>query len=343
MKSVQDLFNGLSEKFGIDMREAQEIFEEEQNKPLVAAVFGQTGVGKSSLTNALFGTHFNIDDISPCTKEPQKHSEKTKDGKVLTFWDLPGIGESVLADDQYIKRYIEIAKTCDIVLWVFQADTRSVLADKLALKRMVDSLDDDNKQIFLSKITVLLTKSDTINSDGWILAKDGNKLITTPSPKAEEVLSKKAEYFYYELLNDYAENISHSIMLNTVCKKNIELHSNLYIDLEQQKLVQKGKITDEEWEFLLEKYPKYNEELLDLRNSQKAIVCSSKYNYNLNEVKFRIFNRSEGMSIFRISDKINGDLQDLEWKEIVELGLPLVYDIKTEKELFSVQTLYEGE
>jgi putative ribosome biogenesis GTPase RsgA len=39
--------------------------EAEQRKPLVVVVAGQTGVGKSSLINALFGTQLEVDDVRP--------------------------------------------------------------------------------------------------------------------------------------------------------------------------------------------------------------------------------------------------------------------------------------
>ncbi|UTC63331.1 50S ribosome-binding GTPase [Treponema sp. OMZ 787] len=339
MKSIQEVFDRIEQKFGTDMSKVKNIVSEEENKPLVAAVFGQTGTGKSSLTNALFGTKFKVDDTRPCTKEPQKHIEKGADGKKVTFWDLPGLGESDSADDKYICQYADIAKTCDVILWVFQADTRSILIDKQALKKITDKLEENEKIKFLSKITVVLTKSDTVASDSWLFAKNDNTLITAPGKETEKLLDEKALYFYMELFSGYEDLLIHRINLNSECKEPIKFHSNLWIDVENQKIVQKGKIFDSDWKSIIKKNDKYKEELTELYKSQRGIICSVRYNYNLNEVKYRIVNRTEGMSILRMVNKINAEIPEFKWNTVKKLNIPIIYDIKSKKYLFSAETL----
>ena len=339
MKSIQKVFDRIEQKFGTDMSKAKNIVSEEENKPLVAAVFGQTGTGKSSLTNALFGTKFKVDDTRPCTKEPQKHIEKAADGKKVTFWDLPGLGESDSADDKYICQYADIAKKCDVILWVFQADTRSILIDKQALKKIADNLEEYEKIKFLSKITVVLTKADTVASDSWLFAKNDNTLITVPGKETENLLDSKAIYFYTELFSEYVDLLVHRININSECKEVMKFHSNLWIDTESRKIVQKGKIADSDWKSIIKKNDKYKEELTELHKSQRGIICSVRYNYNLNEVKYRIVNRTEGMSILRIANKINAEIPEFKWSAVKNLSVPVLYDIKSKKYLFNAETL----
>lgn len=338
MKSAQELFDSIQKKFGIDMSKAKTIVDEEENKPLVAAVFGQTGTGKSSLTNALFGTKFEVDDTRPCTKEPQKHIEKAPDGKTVTFWDLPGLGEADGADSTYIRQYIEIAKSCDIILWVFQADTRSILIDKQAVKTIVNNLEETEKSRFLSKITVVLTKADTVAPDSWLFAKHEDNLIIAPGTETEKLLDEKAIYFYTELLSEYEDLLVHRIHLNSECKEDRSLHAHLKIDAAAKKIIQHGKISTNEWKSIIEQNSIYTDELTELQKSQRGIICSVRYHYNLNEVKYRIVNRTEGMSILRMTNKINTELPELKWEKIKFLSIPILYDMRSKKYLFNAET-----
>ena len=72
----------------------QREIEKEQSKPLVVSVMGQSGVGKSSLLNTLFGTQLATDAVRPCTNEPQHVVSQVLGGKTLWYYDLPGIGET---------------------------------------------------------------------------------------------------------------------------------------------------------------------------------------------------------------------------------------------------------
>src|SRR6266705_567714 len=124
------------------MRQVRAQFDNEWDKlarqPLVVSIMGQTGVGKSSLINALFNTHFLTDPTRPCTKEIESITIEGKGERKITFNDMPGIGESEYADAAYLVQYREYLQKSDIVLWAIHADNRSIAFDKRALATLLD-------------------------------------------------------------------------------------------------------------------------------------------------------------------------------------------------------------
>ncbi|VEE64255.1 GTPase Era [Shewanella putrefaciens] len=93
-------------------------------------VFGKTGVGKSSLCNALFGKPIcAISDIEACTRDPQEVMLNMENGKGITLLDVPGVGENLQRDEEYSELYRKLLPELDMVLWVLKADDRAYSVD----------------------------------------------------------------------------------------------------------------------------------------------------------------------------------------------------------------------
>ncbi|EML5755696.1 TPA: GTPase [Citrobacter freundii] len=91
----------------------------------VIGIMGKTGVGKSSLCNALFRSEVcAVNAVEACTRQPQR--VRLRFGShYLTLVDLPGVGESISRDDEYRELYRELMPQLDMVLWVLKADDRA--------------------------------------------------------------------------------------------------------------------------------------------------------------------------------------------------------------------------
>lgn len=91
---------------------------------------GQTGFGKSSLINALFGTHFRTDPLVSCTKELYSVSVLEPDNngqRIITIYDTPGIGEfsSNSMYQEYYNYAISLADHIVLVVTLDRTDSTS--------------------------------------------------------------------------------------------------------------------------------------------------------------------------------------------------------------------------
>ncbi|XAG09903.1 50S ribosome-binding GTPase (plasmid) [Vibrio metschnikovii] len=110
----------------------------EKVKRLNVIFIGQTGYGKSSLINQIIKNDiFETSDYQSCTKVLQSadyflhHSKKhEKLAYVLSFVDLPGIGENDKADERYLQWYQDYIKEAAVIVYLFRADKRDHTQDE---------------------------------------------------------------------------------------------------------------------------------------------------------------------------------------------------------------------
>lgn len=117
----------LSSKEKIRQAIAKKIKEVKGYTPRVG-IFGSTGVGKSSLCNALFGRDVApVSNVAACTRDIQEIHIPSEDGSEggLTIVDFPGVGETLERDKEYYDLYKKNVEKLDLVVWVIKSDERA--------------------------------------------------------------------------------------------------------------------------------------------------------------------------------------------------------------------------
>lgn len=169
-------------------------------------VMGKTGVGKSSLCNAIFQQDVcKVSHVEACTRKLEE-LQIDVGGRKLTLIDLPGVGESEARDIEYKSLYQELIPTLDLVLWVIKADDRALGPDENFYKNVIKPLSAEDKILFV------INQADKIEpSYEW----DGSK--KRPSATQIENLERKEIDIYNRLF----ENNNGCIAVSAPSKYNI--------------------------------------------------------------------------------------------------------------------------
>lgn len=115
--------------------------EQTRNYTPKVGIFGNSGVGKSSLCNALFGKNVaKISDVEACTREPQSIFIGTGQTGIELI-DLPGIGEDPARQKEYVALYESLAPELDLVLWTIKSDDRNYATGLEAYQRIFGNLE----------------------------------------------------------------------------------------------------------------------------------------------------------------------------------------------------------
>ena len=316
-------------------REIKRRVESERNKPLVVVVMGQTGVGKSSLINALFGTKLKTNDVQPETKFPEKHIERGSDGYELWFWDMPGIGESSSADAGYLHDYRQKILEADVALWLCHADSRSVTFDVEAIQKILADLTDGEQSIILSKLTFVLSKSDLITPEPWILGKTKDETILQAAEETKKLLDAKAAYFREALIvphgNKFVSKTFHDGTFQ-ICSGNVSFNKNF--------AYYSGAMSIPILRKLQQDYPEQSNVFKRLYLNSEVVYCSSRFRYNLPKLMQVIVDKIGGGVSIRLRNFISkGAMNRVSWSKAQTFSNLVVFDSVKDEIVFDLSNV----
>lgn len=177
---MNTIYMGMSDKFENEKdkkhisehlkKAIQEQIEKIRGYTPKIGVFGDSGVGKSSLCNALFGKDVAmISDVEACTRMPQEIFLENSSGSGIVLIDVPGVGEDPSRHKEYMALYKSLAPNLDLIIWVISARSRSYASSLEAYENVF-------KNIKSLPVVFAISQADqTQDTDDW------NRVEFTPS------------------------------------------------------------------------------------------------------------------------------------------------------------------
>lgn len=145
---IQKLFDGIFAKANVsaeDKKVVNDALEKElKSKPFRVAVIGQSGVGKSTTLNSVFGLNNYTSNILEGTTQITEKIFPMRDGFNLSIYDMPGLNNDIDKDIEYEKMYRKILPECDVIVYIINAHSRDIGEDCRILKEVVLPICNEN-------------------------------------------------------------------------------------------------------------------------------------------------------------------------------------------------------
>ncbi|MGV9822963.1 GTPase family protein [Nocardia xishanensis] len=176
--------------------------------PPTIALIGLSGVGKSSTINALFNAGAKVSHHEPCTRVAQPivgdlYEYTGRKGNIIVY-DMPGLGENLMADETHYETYSMVLPNVDVAIWVIDAPSRVISPIEVALRR----LRAENGNALVDKIVFAANKIDRIDpgEEAWI------RQANVPSKQQQRTIE-----LYERFLRDALKNEVSSAEDSIVC------------------------------------------------------------------------------------------------------------------------------
>lgn len=161
--AIERLFELILKVATLSPTTRQQVLGEVQNqinKPFKVAVIGQSGVGKSTTINAVFGVNNYVSDIAEGTTNIEEQTFDIDGHYKMIFYDTPGLNNDIDKDKKYLKMYEEILPQCDVIMYIINAATRNFGEDCRILKEHIIPLCSEKG--IMQNIIIAINKIDAI-------------------------------------------------------------------------------------------------------------------------------------------------------------------------------------
>ncbi len=196
-------------------------------------IMGKTGVGKSSLCNALFGQNLCATSaVEACTRTSEDVPLDIGNNRIYLV-DVPGVGEDRDRDREYAKLYQDQLPKLDLVLWLIKADDRANADDLDFYQHILKPHLDQDKPFFF-----VASQADKIDP-----CREWNDATHEPGPVQHQNIEKKMIY----IASQFGVPRSKVVPVSAVEKYNlVELMTEIVFALPKEKKITVLRAVNEE-------------------------------------------------------------------------------------------------
>ena len=164
---IDEIFDKIFKKAKVSQKEQEQVNaalnKELIEKPFRVVVIGQSGVGKSTTLNSVFGLKNYTSNLAEGTTEIVEKIFPMRDGFKLSIYDMPGLNNDVDKDIEYEKLYKKILPGCDVIVYIINAHSRDFGEDCRILKEVVLPICNNNQ--IRENMVLAVNKIDTIGEN----------------------------------------------------------------------------------------------------------------------------------------------------------------------------------
>ena len=313
----------------------------QRNKHFVVSVMGQTGVGKTSLINALFHMNLRVDAVRPTTKEIERVSIKNAKEHTIIFCDMPGMGESEHADSVYLAEYRKQLLESDVVIWAIHADNRSTVFDVQTIRRLLEDMETEQRSALMSKMTFVLTKADMLMQSPWVAGHIDGHVIFSPEKETKYILEQKAAYYQELYIHPYGEDI----VARTYHDGTFRVNDTSFTCTERS-VYYHGLLTQDKVDTLKSQHLHHQQIFDRLYDSYRVIPCSARFKYNLPELMLVIMNKLGPHVLESFKQVVNIDKQSVDialldhvpLEQMLKMSNFCIVDVQSEDMVFDLSS-----
>lgn len=182
-----------------DEKSIRDAIDAETRSPLTIAVFGQTGVGKSTLINSIFKINLKTSNSEPCTDTPNIIDVKSGNS-ILRFIDLPGFGETNDIDEKRESDWKKHLEKADVLLVVTFSTSRSIDLEIDRVKKLVD----ESK---LKDVIFVCNQTDRLDvPEGWLYSLVDDHIEVVPRKGIKNLIAAKSDYIQKRVDASFSED-----------------------------------------------------------------------------------------------------------------------------------------